>query len=535
MTQQPMEQLLNRLAVLVQHDEELAPLLVASGPGYFGPAHGAFAPDAAALRRHLEWFLCESAGPGGPTLDLVRERVGAAAGLDDEGCYRALRDSHTGVFEVTSIKPGEGFWLRDLGSLGEYPVRETEASRLVQAGDVVAGRLFPLGNGDHALSRSAIVRRAPNLAKALRADLEEARKLRRGVVRIGGSEIESMFAAASDKASGDPVAAARKLLHQAGLAPVDAERWLEELAQAPFDPQRLVHGADDALAPLLDALAFDTGADLDEARRVLIAAWHALAAEGPGRGKSLQPAAGAAAMEPRRTADVETALSRFEQGTREGRPLAQMLDELERELDLAGEPDEDELAPAPDFPGVVGAMVVEFLWETAQEHGPGQAAELRILETLGESARDVGVFENLAPRDLARFAGVHAIERGIARTAGEAQQLVAALRKFCRWAREVHEVDMGAEGEALLKRLESELPRVAEANARRTRQAEGGDYAELLHLEADGRADVHLEGATRNVRIDMTLVPWLKPGDRLRSRIDDEGRLAVYAVHPNFR
>ena len=530
-----MEELLTRLAALIQRDEDLAPLLGASGRDYFGPATARFAPDAAALRRHLEWFLCESAGPEGPTLDLVREKVGTAAGLDDEGRYRALRDSHTGVFEVTSIKPGEGFWLRDLGSLGEYPVRETEASKLVQTGDVVAGRLFPLGNGDHALSRSAIVRRAPNLAKALRADLEEARKLRRGVVRIGGSEIEAMFAAGADKeASGDPVAAARKLLHEAGLAPMDAERWLEELAQAPFDPQRLVHGADDALAPLLDALAFDTGADLDEARRVLIAAWHALASEGPGRGRSLQPAAGPAA-DTRRAADVETALRHFEQGTREGRPLTQMLDELERELDLAGDPDEDELAPAPDFPGVVGAMVVEFLWETAQEQGPAQAAELRILETLGESARDVGVFENLSARDLARFAGVHAIERGLVRTAGEAQQLVAALRKFCRWAREVHEVDLGAEGEALLKRLESELPRVAEANARRTRQAEGGDYAELLHLEADGRADVHLEGATRNVRIDMTLVPWLKPGDRLRSRIDDEGRLAVYAVFPNFR
>lgn len=526
-----MEDTLTRLSALIQRDDELAPLLHASRRDYFGPDAGQAAPDAAALRRHLEWFLCESAGPEGPTLDLVRERLGDA-GLADEGELRALRDSHTGVFEVTSIKPGQGFWLRDLGSLGEYPVREAEASQLVQTGDVVAGRLFPLGNGDHALSRSALVRRSPTLVKALRADLEEARKQRRGVVRIGGSELEAMFAPTAGRSdNGDPVAAARKLLHEAGIAPMDVERWLQELAQAPFDPQRIVHGADDALAPLLDALAFDTGADLDEARRVLIAAWHALASEGPGAGKSLQPAG----TPTQRSADIDTAIAHFQQGTREGRPLAQMLDELERELDLATEPDEDELAPAPDFPGVVGAMVVEFLWEMAQAHGAAQAAELRILESLGESARDVGVFENFSVRDLARFAGVHAVDRGIVRTAADAQQLVAALRKFCRWAREEHEVDLGAEGEGFLKRLESELPRVAEANARRTRQAEGGDYAELLHIEPDGRADVHLDGATRTVRIDMTLASWLKPGDRLRSRVDDEGRLAVYAVHPNLR
>jgi hypothetical protein len=35
-------------------------------------------------------------------------------------------------------------------------------------------------------------------------------------------------------------------------------------------------------------------------------------------------------------------------------------------------------------------------------------------------------------------------------------------------------------------------------------------------------------------RIDMVLAEWLRPGDLLRGRIDDEGRLAVYAVHPDL-
>ena len=523
---QTIEACLTRLGSAVQQDPELLAACAASLRGYFGPNLGR-GRDAAAARRHLEWFLCEQASGSGLVLDEVWARHGEALALEPE-CRRALRDSHTGVFEVTGVRTGDGFWLRDLGSLGEYPVRESEASALVQVGDVVAGRLYPLGNGDHALARSAFVRRSPSLLQALRADLSEARKARRGVVRIGGGELEAMFAPPADPEV-DPVAAARKLLATAGAAPADIERWMQDLAQAPFDPRRIVHGADDALAPILDALAFDTSVDLDEARRVLIAAWHALARLGPGQGASLVPASA-----PGGEGAVETALARFRQGTQEGRPLSQMLDELERELDITIEPDEDELAPAPDFPGVVGAMVTEFLWETAAEHGVQAAAELRSLESLGESARDVGVFENLSPLDLARWAGMHVLEAGLVRGAGEAQALVAALRRFVRWAREVHEVDLGAEGEALLKRLEAQLPRIAEANARRTRAGKGGDMHRLRAMSEDGLAELELDGEMVAARIDMVLAEWLRPGDLLRGRIDDEGRLAVYAVHPDL-
>ena len=541
-TTTPMEDCLARLGVLILRDDELAARFAATIPEFYGPPNAGTAagvsPDVASRRRHLEWFVCESAGPDGPTIDLLRAQLGEASGLEDEGTYRALRDSHTGVFEVTGVKPGEGFWLRDLGSLGEYPIREASASTQVQTGDVIAGRLFPLGDADHALAHSSIVRRSPTLAKALRADLDEARKVRRGVVRIGGSELEAMFAGAVTGAAEaqDAIAEARKLLHEGGIAPLDIERWLQDLADAPFDAKRIVHGADDALAPILDALAFDTSVDLDAARKVLITAWHALSTRGPGTGKSVQPTPPPrAGQEERASTDVETALKHFQAGTREGRPLTLMLDELERDLGLAAEPDEDELAPAPDFPGVVGAMIVEFLWETAQEHGPARAAELRILESLGESAREVGVFENLSARDLARWAGVYAVDRGVVSTANDAQQLVAALRKFCRWAREVHEIELGDEGEHLLKKLDSELPRIAEANARRTRASEGGELAELLTLEVDGKAEVRYEGSVRTVRLDVSLVPWLKAGDMLRGRPDDEGRFALYSAHPSFR
>ncbi len=523
---QTIEACLTRLGTAVQQDPELLAACAGTLRAYFGPNQGR-GRDATAVRRHLEWFLCEQSSGSGLVLDDVWLRHGEALDLDDD-CRRALRDSHTGVFEVTGVRTGEGFWLRDLGSLGEYPVRESEASALVQVGDVVAGRLYPLGNGDHALARSAFVRRSPSLLQALRADLSEARKERRGVVRIGGSELEAMFAPPADPEV-DPVAAARKLLASSGAAPADIERWMQDLAQAPFDPRRIVHGADDALAPILDALAFDTSVDLDEARRVLIAAWHSLTRLGPGQGASLVPASA-----PGGEVQVETALARFRQGTQEGRPLSQMLDELERELDISIEPDEDELAPAPDFPGVVGAMVTEFLWETAAEHGVQAAAELRSLETLGESAREVGVFETLTPLDLARWAGVHVVEAEIVRGAGEAQALVAALRRFVRWAREVHEVDLGAAGDALLKRLEAELPRIAEANARRTRAGKGGGMHRLRALSEDGLAELECEGELVAARIDMVLAEWLRPGDLLRGRVDDEGRLAVYAAHPNL-
>ena len=56
-----------------------------------------------------------------------------------------------------------------------------------------------------------------------------------------------------------------------------------------------------------------------------------------------------------------------------------------------------------------------------------------------------------------------------------------------------------------------------------------------MTLEVDGKAEVRYEDSVRTVRLDVSLVPWLKAGDMLRGRPDDEGRFALYSAHPSFR
>src|SRR6185369_13207547 len=94
---------------------------------------------------------------------------------------------------------------------------------------------------------------------------------------------------------------------------------------------------------------------------------------------------------------VARAVAEFERKRKAGAPLEAAFQELERDLDLADptSANDEEEAPVPDFPGVVGAMIEEFLWETRGDGDPG----LERLRSLGRHAADIGVFENLRGRD----------------------------------------------------------------------------------------------------------------------------------------
>src|SRR6185503_8109201 len=111
--------------------------------------------------------------------------------------------------------------------------------------------------------------------------------------------------------------------------------------------------------------------------------------------------------------DAARALAEFERKRKAGLPLDDVFDELERELALDedenenegdadaadvddGDPDDsdageravpkgdaDEVSPAPDFPGVVSAMITEFLWETGRDSGALRAEDMAGLESFG--------------------------------------------------------------------------------------------------------------------------------------------------------
>jgi hypothetical protein len=271
--------------------------------------------------------------------------------------------------------------------------------------------------------------------------------------------------------------------------------------------------------------------DLEMARAVLLAAWSDL------HGKVRAPAT---RQERPHVLDVASAVAEFDRKRREGAPLEQVFRELERDLDLDDEePDgdsEEEDATVPDFPGVVDAMVEEFLWDEERVNGSGSALRFQVLRGLGRSAAEVSLFEDLGPLELTDFACRWSIERGDLRDPEQAANLVEGLSRFCRWAEENHDVHLRAAFEPVLVGLRDSLPRLALANraCRPDSESKGQDWFEFVRPSAGGAAevlDLH-GGGPVTVGMDAGVLTHLCPGDLIRGRRETGGELALAACHP---
>ena len=530
---------LTRCLERVGQTPELQAELAGSMPDFFvhGPPRDSVQETILAARRHLEWFLHERTsvwGSGRPLERMLEE-------LDvEEAAGRTLIDSLASVFEIEEVLSGEGAWVRDLAGLSSHAIAEPAAAELFEVGDIIVGRLFPLERGLYHISRAAACFRDGTLREAFVADLARLREARGSkVMRMSQADLERMFfkplgvsggdaADAADAqdaqaASPNPAEAARTFLLEAGVPAAEVRRLLARLAASPFKPDQLLHGASDVLADTLDHLAFHTEADLDEGRKLLTQAWAALAS-----GDS--------------TAQVEpgAALAAFDQGREAGRDVEELFDDLERDLalssgdDAPGEFDEGALSPAPDFPGVVGAMVEEFLWERDREGV--DVAPLACLRTLGEFAQGIGVFEQLNASELLRFTAFWLLEQRALGSVEEARLLLDALRAFCAWSEEAHEHPLATEFGETLASLDKSLPRAVELNLALGRAAQDrSDTGELLHyLGADSGAPRvrDSEENEHEVLIPMRLQEKLRAGDPLRGRVQIDGSLSIYCCYP---
>jgi hypothetical protein len=532
------DQAFERFETLIREDPLLARELEESAHVFFARGFDPrlYAQDDLARRRHLEWFLLERVSPGiqGMAIERLAERLPADSGGD--ALARLLVTSHAGVFEVTGVDAGSGVWMRDLASQGEYPVIEPRASAVLERGDLIAGRLFPIGDGLHGVSRAAAFFRNSNLLEALRADLARAREGRRGSLRVSQSEIETMFYGKDmGQAPADPVGEARALLLEGGVERGRVDEWFEVLADVPFERTKILLGADDVLGTILDELAFESGVDLEAARRALIHAWESLSTKGPGIGASLKPAAAPrSSRDP--DGDIARLIAKLEDNRKSGAPLGPVLEELESTLEHEpdGEAADGADLAAPDFPGVVGAMIDEFLWETGRESGAARESELERVKSFGRFAQNVGVFENLGVSDLLAYTCWWLEEHDELRNADEARAQLAALQAFCRWAEDVHEVPLFTAFKAHFSALASSLPRIVEANRRRTRTADRvqGELYEIVNVEGSASVVRDRRGNETDAEIEPSLAEWLRPEDRVRARRLDDGRLAVYCCFP---
>jgi len=527
-------------------------------------------------RRHLEWFLLEyhSATLRGSVAEKLtssyEEFVESSLAEDDDQAahqaaltvaIEALLRSHTGIFEVESSDAEEAVWARDLGGFGTYALMTTGLEGRLRHGDLLVGRLYPAGDGGNVASPTIAIVRSEGIRTALTRDLGRVREESSvNVLRIGQRELEAMFFVESEgeqpplpadarpetsdpePAPQDPTEAALGTLREVGFDEPMAREALRVLASTPRDPDRLVHGLEDPVAEVMETLAFETDVDLGEARTALIAAWELVSAgSSPSpRIPGLSPTAG--------EVNPEEAVDAFARGRERGEDAASLLQKLEEDLGIAGDgaADEGSEAPAPDFPGVVGAMVDEMRWEMTATRDGFNVDTLAPLKHLANFAQPIGVFEELKGRDLFQFTTFWLQETRALTSDAEAVALVAALREFCEWALDAHEVDLGSEFLDALGGLETSLPRMRRANealvsgGASSQEGEGEGY-EVLSVGAEQPGSFETSGdrmAPRGGGDSLTVIlpealrSLVLPGDYVRATISLEGHATVFSCYP---
>ncbi len=525
---------------VLQEHPELLEEFEARAPDFHGAEllPGDERSEEAALRRRLEWFLFElDRGARGSVAELVWDEW--RQGLAEEPAERSelLLESWTGVFEV--LERGEATYVvQELAGLARVHLRTPADSPDLAVGELLVGRVFPVGDGTYLLSPAAGVFRNPELRTALHRDLERMRQGgAQAILRLSQAELERMFFAmgSTEAPPQEPERSPEEVLEEltallaaGGVAPALVGQWIEVLRRTPWRPEALVSGVGDAVGAILDELAFQTDVDLDRARSLLLEGWSGLHRDRARRATEEQPAS------PRGGDSVLDSLREFDRDRAAGLDLESSFRELERRLGI--EPETEGNDPeAPDFPGVVGAMVEEYLWETEREHGEERRRAHEGLRAFGGYTEGLGVFENLSARDFLSFATFWIPESRRLKSGAEAERLVEALGAFGRWAAESQGLDDLREPlEEHFAHLSENLARAVVANALLVAEGqEDGELFEFLRPEAAGSARVRDQaGEEREVAFETRLLGVLESGDLLRGHTRQDGVFVVSCCYP---
>jgi len=515
---------------LVASEPALVAELQQSRATFFGTPAGLPADDLGALRRHLEWFLFErvSAHLDGVPVERLTDRWLERADHDVRELLACFPLSVAGIYEVTGSEPGQGIWILDLLGRGEYPVRELELTEEFVPGDILVGRLFPLGElagGAFQLSPAAVSFRNPRLRDALRRDMEGLRATRRGVMRIEQSELERMFWLATvprhaDTTPEEAHAAALAALANGGVEVEAAEAWLDEVRSAENTAQ--------AVAELLDRLAFETEVDLEEARQALLF----LSREA--QGATVIPQRPPAKASP----SARAALEAFDRARAAGGDLDELFNQLEKDLGLEDPGDAADDEGAPDFPGVVGAMVTEFFWDTERVGETLSEDARRALGWFARFATDVGAFEDLGLQELGGFAAMRIFDEPGFGELQNPEDAFGALAAFARWTFEAHEMPLWQTYEPVHATLEDHASRVLAINLELPQavgSAESGQLYEIVSMDEANQLRLRGIGGAEAEARTRTRVEGLEPGDWLRAErtgTTEEPVLVIHRVYP---
>ncbi|MHC4893936.1 MAG: hypothetical protein ACYTFV_11365 [Planctomycetota bacterium] len=343
------------------------------------------------------------------------------------------------------------------------------------------------------------------------------------------------------------------LLTDGGVERERAEAWVESLREAAEAAARIGEDGTGVRNRLLESLAFDTSVDLDRARELLGPAWAAFArARTPERvvqESAAETQTGSAGTGATQTSDnapitgdgpdaVRQALENYDRGREAGVGLEQLFNTLEQELDLDDDEEEDD-ATAPDFPGVVAAMVEEFLWENDQGGEALEPDQAAALKSFAQFTADVGLFESLTADHLLTFAARWSLDRGRLTNESVAIATLSALEAFARWSDSEHELELWSDFSETAETLGANLPRVVRANSTLgVGELDVGDPARLDLTEdlAEERLGVRdPNGDWYVVEAPASVLSELRVGDQIACRFEGECALPLRCYPPEAR
>jgi hypothetical protein len=465
---------------------------------------GAGQPSPERTQRHLEWFLLERSSDclGGVPLEafcLSESHAGIGDEVQAAECYAAMRASRVGVFMVSEVAPNEGILIDDMLGRGQYAVADSllaslSANEGIAIGDLIVGRIYPHAyptDGEKStwtLSPSATTIRNDSLAVALDRDIQAMRARSRGPLRMSQLDLESMFfseqierSAPNEGAdsiepdlpsSNEMEGSLRERLSGSGISEEDVDEFVKLLRRTPMPEKQITTGGNDPVGWILDELAFESDIDLKEARKAISLLWQALDREA--RVSVKAPARAALSEEeeselsPANEAKRTEALARFDKGRDEGQDMDKLFQELEHELGIIDADEGEDSSRVPDFPGVLGALMQEFLWDQsriADASLESQASKHKSLELFIQYGSFLGLAEELGREHIEIFLSRWLWEAGMG-SGGEydLSNLAASLGTFCQWLEEHHGHEIWKSSADLVEAASADLSRLSKLN-----------------------------------------------------------------------
>ncbi|MFT5058599.1 MAG: hypothetical protein ACI89E_001374 [Planctomycetota bacterium] len=510
------------------------------------PFEKAQSQGSSACGRFREWFLLERHSPGllGTPMDRLTNDWRETHPDFAEHVEPLLQSSFTGIFEVGDLVENQGAWLRDITGFGEFALQDPLGAPQLHTGDLLVGRLFSISGSLHVASGSATWLRSPDLSEPLERDLTRLYGEGAKILRLAAADLEAMFFHPSaphrkairsrepkpEQQNQNAIAEAREFLKLTGWSYSKINTWFERLRRNPIDPMALAASPSDAVGQALEQFAFDTQVDLSEARRILTQAWMA----------TFKERSEAEAQEPTESEvsdDAKQAIDRFAAAKATGGDLEIHFQELEQSLGLPIGSDDEDPGKAPDFPGVIGAMVAEFQWDLERQNKGHQVWAER-LQPFAEYNRTIGAFEDLSRREVLAFCCFWTLEQKLFTEPDTALETVQALEQFTLWAQEEHEMPLHEDCKELLGSLRTSLPRIVGLNQKlpeppKIQDEETGQLfsvGELLAKEnvvlLDRNGNQYTSIVPESVQGDLQL------GDHLRATLDIEGHAQVFCIYP---